>query len=65
MYISRMEINHFRRFKDVNIKLGRYLTCISGQNGVGKSQILALLGNSGQIPKSMGTNLEERAFHAD
>lgn len=65
MYISGIKINKFRRFEDVNIELGKYLTCISGQNGVGKSQILALLGNSGQIPTAMGTNLEERAFRAD
>lgn len=65
MYINKIKINHFRRFENVEIKLGKYLTCISGQNGVGKSQILALLGNSGQIPTEMGTNIEERAFRAD
>lgn len=65
MYISSLKINKFRRFNNTNIKIGKRLTCISGQNGVGKSQILALLGNCGQLPTKMGSNIEGRAFKAE
>ena len=36
-------IDEFRKFKDVKFRLGRCITVISGQNGVGKSTLLALI----------------------
>lgn len=65
MYASKITLRKFRSFQNVEIKLGKYLTCISGQNGVGKSQILALIGNSGQIPKKIGQTLQGYQFRAD
>lgn len=65
MYASKVKLRKFRSFENVEVKLGKYLTCISGQNGVGKSQILALIGNSGQIPKRIGETLQGFQFRAD
>lgn len=65
MYASNVKLREFRSFQNVEVKLGKYLTCISGQNGVGKSQILALIGNSGQITKKIGETLQGYPFRAD
>ncbi|WP_065365610.1 ATP-dependent nuclease [Metaclostridioides mangenotii] len=47
--IHSLKINDFRCFKNVDIKLGKYITAISGKNGLGKSTILALLGNTCEL----------------
>lgn len=65
MYATKIKLREFRSFHDVEVKLGKHLTCISGQNGVGKSQILALIGNSGYIPKRIGETLQGYQFRAD
>ncbi|MGL4729954.1 MAG: AAA family ATPase [Clostridium sp.] len=49
--IHSIEINEFRNLKNVEIKVGRYITAISGRNGLGKSTILALIGNSCELKK--------------
>lgn len=49
--IQSLKINDFRCFKNINIKLGKNLTAISGKNGIGKSTILAILGNSCELGK--------------
>ena len=53
-------IENFRSFKDTSFELGRRLTVISGQNGVGKSNILSLIASSSGIStKSMlGSNFQ-------
>jgi len=53
-------IENFRSFKDTSFELGRKLTVISGQNGVGKSNILSLIASgSGVSTKSMlGSNFQ-------
>ncbi len=53
-------IENFRSFKDTSFELGRKLTVISGQNGVGKSNILSLIASSsGVSAKSMlGSNFQ-------
>ena len=33
-------IEYFRNFREVSFELGRKITVISGQNGVGKSNLL-------------------------
>lgn len=47
--IHSIQINDFRIFKDKNIKFGKYITAIAGKNGLGKSTILALVGNSCEL----------------
>ncbi|MDU5011034.1 MAG: AAA family ATPase [Clostridium botulinum] len=47
--IHSIEINDFRALKNVKIKLGKYITAISGRNGLGKSTILALIGNTCEL----------------
>ena len=65
MYASQMSINSFRRFTNTKLRIGKYVTCIAGQNGVGKSQILALLGNCGQLAKKQGESIQGYPFRAD
>lgn len=36
-------IENFRNFRDTSFDLGRKITVISGQNGVGKSNMLSLI----------------------
>lgn len=48
------DIVNFRNFREASFELGRKLTVISGQNGVGKSSILSLIASgSGTSTKSM------------
>lgn len=49
--IHSIDIGDFRVFKDNHIKLGRKLTAIAGKNGVGKSTLLAMLGNTCALRK--------------
>lgn len=50
MYISKIKINKFRAYKTgFEMPLKKGLTIISGQNGIGKSTILALLANSSEL----------------
>lgn len=42
--IESIEIGKFRNFTPMTIKIGRYVTVISGQNGTGKSTLLGMLG---------------------
>ena len=41
--LAKMEIEYFRSFHDVQFDVGRKITAISGQNGVGKSNIASLI----------------------
>ncbi|HGO8537548.1 AAA family ATPase [Streptococcus suis] len=47
--IKELYIDSFRGFKDFRISLNKNITCISGHNGVGKSTILAILSNCGEL----------------
>lgn len=53
-------IENFRNFRDTSFDLGKKLTVISGQNGVGKSNILSLIASSSGVgSKSMlGSNFQ-------
>lgn len=53
-------IENFRNFRDTSFDLGRKITVISGQNGVGKSNILSLIASSsGVSTKSiLGSNFQ-------
>ena len=44
MNIQSIEIEKFRKLKNVNIDFGEYITLIAGQNGTMKSSILGLIG---------------------
>lgn len=66
MYISSLSIHDFRAFqKPFNMTLGRYMTVISGLNGIGKSTILAILTNSSELKTSDGTLLNGSQFKGD
>ena len=56
----RVYIENFRNLKDISFDLGEKITVISGQNGVGKSNILSLIAaSSGVSSKSMlGSNFQ-------
>lgn len=53
-------LNSFRNFQKVEIQLGNKITLISGQNGVGKSNILSLIASgSGLSQKAiLGSNFQ-------
>ena len=53
-------LEKFRNFKDVTIELGTKITVISGQNGVGKSNILSLIASGSGINKKsiLGSNFQ-------
>lgn len=44
MLIEKIEIKKFRNIIEQEFKLGKFITLLVGQNGVGKSSILGLLG---------------------
>lgn len=49
-YISGIHISHFRSLSDRDIKLGKYLTLITGKNGTMKSSILGLIAHPFSSP---------------
>ena len=57
---KKIILKNFRSFRDVDIELGRKITVISGQNGVGKSNILSLIASgSGVSDKAaLGSNFQ-------
>jgi len=70
LVVSKLNISKFRHFKDVEFNLGRKITVISGQNGVGKSNILSLIASgSGLTQKTkLGSNFQPEFndfFHID
>lgn len=66
IFIKKIEIKNFRAFSEqgkvYKIELGRHITCISGHNGIGKSTILAMLSNCGEIKKQDGVLLNGDKF---
>lgn len=58
--LKSLILNTFRNFKVVEIQLGNKITLISGQNGVGKSNILSLIASgSGLSQKAvLGSNFQ-------
>lgn len=63
--IHSINIKDFRLFNDVNIKLGKYLTAISGKNALGKTTLLALLGNSCEIKVKDGKPILQNQFRTE
>lgn len=60
-----LRLNDFRQFKDVSILLGKRLTVLAGRNSTGKSTILGILANSGEIKKKDGTTYANGQFRAE
>lgn len=56
MWIDKLHIENYRAFqKPFDINLSKNLTVIAGMNGVGKSTILAILTNVGELPTKYKT----------
>lgn len=60
-----LKINDFRQFNNTSIYLGKRLTVLAGRNSTGKSTILGLLANSGELKKKEGTTFSNRQFRAE
>lgn len=66
MKITSISIKEFRAFQEeFKLQLGDFITCISGQNGIGKSTILAILSNCCELKSSIATHLNGSAFRGD
>ena len=65
MFISELYIERFRLFRNNSIKLGKYITAISGFNATGKSTVLGLLGHCGELKSGKGRPLLNSAFKAE
>lgn len=60
----RLNIEYFRNFKNVSFELGRKITVISGQNGVGKSNLLSLIASGSGLNKKslLGSNFQPEFY---
>lgn len=66
MYIKKLVIQDFRAFqKRFTIHLSKNLTVISGQNGIGKSTILAILANTSELKRNVGYHINGTAFRGE
>jgi predicted ATPase len=65
LMIHSIKINDFRLFNDVNIKLGKYITVLSGKNALGKTTILAMIGNSCELKISDGKPILQKQFRTE
>lgn len=52
---KKIEIKNFRLFQNQTIFLGKYITVLSGRNSTGKSTLLGMIANSGELKKKDGT----------
>lgn len=48
---EKLRINKFRLFEDKDIVLGKYITVLAGRNSTGKSTVLGILANAGELKK--------------
>lgn len=57
-------VENFRSFKDVSFDLGKKITVISGQNGVGKSNLLSLIASGSGVNKksALGSNFQPEFY---
>lgn len=62
---QKITIREFRQFKDTEILLGKRVTVFAGRNSTGKSTILGLLGNSGELKKKDGLTYLSSSFRAE
>ena len=61
---SYFNIEYFRNFKNVSFELGKKITVISGQNGVGKSNLLSLIASGSGLNKKsiLGSNFQPEFY---
>ncbi|MBV4438761.1 AAA family ATPase [Clostridium tyrobutyricum] len=59
-----LNIENFRNFREVCFELGRKITVISGQNGVGKSNLLSLTASGSGLNKKsvLGSNFQPEFY---
>ena len=70
MKVKSLKIEKFRHLENIEIKFGRLITAIAGQNGTGKSSILGLVGHlftfrdkeNGNIHKTINGKFFETEF---
>ena len=57
-------LNTFEILKKVSFELGRKITVISGQNGVGKSNLLSLIASGSGVNKKsvLGSNFQPEFY---
>lgn len=60
-----LKLNDFRQFKEMDILLGKRITVLAGRNSTGKSTILGILANSGELKKKDGTTYSDGQFRAE
>ena len=62
--LKKIQVNNFRNFRDVDFGVGKKITAISGQNGVGKSNLISLIASgSGLSRKSdFGSNFQPEFY---
>lgn len=66
MWANKISLFEFRAFeKPFEMDLAKNITCISGHNGIGKSTILAVLSNCGELKKSIATQLNGSTFRGE
>jgi AAA15 family ATPase/GTPase len=62
---KKIHINDFRLFQNQTLLLGKYLTVLSGRNSTGKSTILGMIANSGELKKKDGVTYFSKPFRAE
>lgn len=66
MYISKLDIKNFRAFEgEYNFEFVKGVNCLSGHNATGKSTILAILSNCGELKKKDGEQLNGKTFRGE
>lgn len=60
-----LSLKKFRQFNNMGILLGKSVTVVAGRNSTGKSTILGLLANSGELKKKDGTTYTGGQFRAE
>lgn len=66
MYISKLDIKNFRAFEgEYSFEFVKGVNCLSGHNATGKSTILAILSNCGELKKKDGEQLNGKAFRGE
>ena len=60
-----LKLNDFRQFKNIDILLGKRLTVLAGRNSTGKSTILGVLANSGELKIKDDTTYSDSQFRGE
>ncbi|SHE46702.1 AAA domain-containing protein, putative AbiEii toxin, Type IV TA system [Marinitoga hydrogenitolerans DSM 16785] len=63
--VTKVEIKKFRNFENVTFEIGKLITLISGQNALGKSTLLAMIGNAFELKVKDGRPLLQNQFRTE